>query len=99
VRQVLRGESLLHPELVLELLSRMSGVPRSTPVATQLTPRERDVLRLVAFGQTNREIATTLGFTSSTAKTHVEHLIAKLGVSDRTQAAVRAVELGLVSPQ
>lgn len=97
IYQVISGESLLHPELVLELLSRMSGAPRATPAPAQLTPREMDVLRLVAFGQTNREIAQTLGLTSSTAKTHVEHLIAKLGVSDRTQAAVRAVELGLVS--
>lgn len=97
IHKVIAGDSMLHPELVLELLSRMAGVTRTSPPPAQLTPRELDVLRLVAFGQTNREIAETLGLTSSTAKTHVEHLIAKLGVSDRTQAAVRAVELGLVS--
>lgn len=97
IHKVIAGDSMLHPELVLEFLSRMAGVTRTSPPPAQLTPRELDVLRLVAFGQTNREIAETLGLTSSTAKTHVEHLIAKLGVSDRTQAAVRAVELGLVS--
>jgi DNA-binding NarL/FixJ family response regulator len=64
--------------------------------AEQLTPRELEVLRLVARGQTNREIAEGLGLAAGTVKAHVQHLIAKLGVSDRTQAAVRGVELGLV---
>jgi DNA-binding NarL/FixJ family response regulator len=97
VRQVISGDSLFHPELVLQLLNRMASPQATTPLAMLLTPREREVLRLVALGQTNREIAHTLGTTSSTAKTHVEHLIAKLGVADRTQAAVKAVEAGLVS--
>jgi DNA-binding NarL/FixJ family response regulator len=97
VRHVISGESLLHPELLLQLLNRMASAQSSTPLAVQLTPREREVLRLVALGLTNREIARALGLTSSTAKTHVEHVIAKLGVSDRTQAAVKAVESGLVS--
>ena len=57
----------------------------------QLTPREQEVLRLVARGQTNSEIALELVVSAGTVKTHVEHIIAKLGVSDRTQAAVRAV--------
>jgi DNA-binding NarL/FixJ family response regulator len=97
VRQVLAGESVLHPELVLELLRRLSGTTaQGGPAAQHLTRRERDVLRLIALGQTNREIADTLSLTVSTVKTHVEHLIGKLGVSDRTQAAVRAIELGLV---
>jgi DNA-binding NarL/FixJ family response regulator len=95
VRQVLSGESLLHPDLVLKLLEQMSTKPPGNGGASQLTQRERDVLRLVALGQTNREIADTLGLTVSTVKTHVEHVIGKLGVSDRTQAAVRAIELGL----
>jgi DNA-binding NarL/FixJ family response regulator len=95
VHQVLAGESLLHPDLVLELLRRMSVARLQPTLAGQLTPREQDVLRLVVLGQTNREIAGTLALTVSTAKTHVEHVIGKLGVSDRTQAAVRAIELGL----
>jgi DNA-binding NarL/FixJ family response regulator len=98
VHQVLAGESLLHAEVVLQMLTQFAEATQEGTVAVQLTPRERDVLRLVALGQTNREIGKTLGFTSSTAKTHVEHLIGKLGVSDRTQAAVRAIKLGLVSP-
>jgi DNA-binding NarL/FixJ family response regulator len=97
VRQVLAGDSVLRPDLVLQLLRRMSGSAVETAVATQLTRREHDVLRLIVLGQTNREIADTLNLTVSTVKTHVEHVIGKLEVSDRTQAAVRAIELGLAS--
>jgi DNA-binding NarL/FixJ family response regulator len=97
VRQVLAGDSVLRPDLVLQLLRRLSGSTVESPVASQLTRREHDVLRLIVLGQTNREIADTLNLTVSTVKTHVEHVIGKLGVSDRTQAAVRAIELGLAS--
>jgi DNA-binding NarL/FixJ family response regulator len=97
VRKVLAGESVLHPEMVLQLLRQLAASTQQPALAHQLTRRERDVLRLIALGQTNREIANTLKLTVSTVKTHVEHLIGKLAVSDRTQAAVRAIELGLVS--
>ncbi len=97
VRQVLAGDSVLRPDLVLQLLRQMSGSTVDTLEATQLTRREHDVLRLIVLGQTNREIADTLHLTVSTVKTHVEHVIGKLEVSDRTQAAVRAIELGLAS--
>jgi DNA-binding NarL/FixJ family response regulator len=97
VRQVLAGDSMLRPELVLQLLRRLSESRVETTVATQLTRRQYDVLGLIVLGQTNREIAETLNLTVSTVKTHVEQVIGKLGVSDRTQAAVRAIELGLVS--
>jgi DNA-binding NarL/FixJ family response regulator len=60
-----------------------------------LTPRETEVLRLLALGWTNRQIAQELSIALSTVKNHVQHIIAKLDVSDRTQASVRAVELGL----
>jgi DNA-binding NarL/FixJ family response regulator len=71
---------------------------RSDSTAVErLTRREHDVLRLVAQGQTNGEVAQNLGVSIATVKTHIEHIIAKLGVADRTQAAVRAVELGLLS--
>jgi DNA-binding NarL/FixJ family response regulator len=63
-----------------------------------LTPREVEVLRLLAQGLTNREIAARLIVSVGTVKVHVERILAKLGVSDRTQAAVRAVTLGLASP-
>ena len=65
-------------------------------LSERLSPREREVLELLAQGQTNREIAQHLTVSSSTVKIHVEHILAKLGVSDRTQAAVRAIELGLL---
>jgi DNA-binding NarL/FixJ family response regulator len=96
VRQVLAGESVLHPELVLELLRQFSNEARAGDQG-QLTQREHDVLRLIVRGHTNREIANNLRLTLSTVKTHVEHVLGKLGVSDRTQAAVRAIELGLVT--
>jgi DNA-binding NarL/FixJ family response regulator len=63
-----------------------------------LTPRETEILRLVARGETNREIAGRLILAVGTIKVHVEHILDKLGVTDRTQAAVRAVELGIVRP-
>ena len=64
-----------------------------------LTRRELEVLRLLARGKTNQEIARSLGLSALTVKTHVQRIIAKLGVSDRTQAAVRAAELGLLAPE
>jgi DNA-binding NarL/FixJ family response regulator len=97
VRQVLAGDSLLRPDLVLQLLHRLSESTVKPGGANQLTSRQHDVLRLIVLGQTNREIAETLNLTVSTVKTHVEQVIGKLGVSDRTQAAVRATELGIVS--
>ncbi|GAC1447534.1 MAG: response regulator transcription factor [Ktedonobacterales bacterium] len=99
VRRVLHGESILNSELATRLLQRVShDAPYQVPAPIeQLTLREREVLGLLAQGQTNREIAYRLIVSVGTVKIHVEHIIAKLGVSDRTQAAVRAVELGLIS--
>ena len=73
--------------------------PASPPLAVLLAPREEEVLRLVAWGQTNREIARNLFISTSTVKKHVRRIMDKLGVSDRTQAAVRAVELGLLAEE
>ena len=104
VRQVLRGEFPLRPGVAARLLQRLTR-ERERPVTLpegqlpgQLTLREQEVLRLVAQGRTNRAIARTLNVSVGTVKLHVSQIIAKLGVSDRTQAAVRAVELGLVTP-
>ncbi len=99
VQKVLHGESILNQELMARLLQRLA---RETPgqedlPAGRLSPREREVLELLTKGQTNREIARKLTVSVSTVKIHVEHILAKLGVSDRTQAAVRAIETGLVS--
>ena len=70
----------------------------STPLLNKLTFRELEVLRLLVQGKTNQDIADDLLISKATAKAHVQHIIAKLGVSDRTQAVVRAFELGLVHP-
>jgi DNA-binding NarL/FixJ family response regulator len=72
--------------------------PGETPPAAPLTGRECDVLRLIAAGMTNREIAQTLAIAESTVKTHVEHVIAKLGVPDRVRAAVWASRHGYAEP-
>ncbi len=96
--QVLRGESFLNGELTARLLQRLSATaPAQTnqPIE-RLTPREQEVLHLLARGMTNRAIAQELVISVGTVKMHVEHIIAKLHVSDRTQAAVRAIELGLI---
>src|SRR5215216_1559228 len=105
VRRVRNGESPLDPELAARLLRRLAtegGVgrtrgPHAGPyVVEPLTRRELEVLGLMKLGRTNRQIAQDLVISLGTAKNHVEHIIAKLGVSDRTQAVVRALELGLI---
>jgi len=103
VRQVLGGESPLDPKLAAQLIRRLAGQtpPKEQQPAKhgdELTQREIDVLRLVAEGKTNAEIAHSLFISVGTVKVHVERIINKLGVSDRTQAAVRAVELGYLTP-
>jgi DNA-binding NarL/FixJ family response regulator len=100
VRRVLQGESILDSETVVRVLDHLTGeTPRpQEPSQVRLTPRESEVLQLLAQGQTNREIASKLTVSVSTVKIHVEHILAKLSVSDRTQAAVRAIELGLIRP-
>jgi DNA-binding NarL/FixJ family response regulator len=98
VRRVLRGESILNGELATRALQRLANEtsPYDGPPPERLTPREREVLNLIAEGKTNREIAAQLSLSVGTVKIHVEHIIGKMGVSDRTQAAVRAVECGLL---
>ena len=98
VQGVLHGESMLNKELVMRLLQHLaSETPHPEELSPKrLSPREREVLQLLTLGQTNREIAQNLIVSVSTVKIHVEHILAKLSVSDRTQAAVRAIELGLI---
>lgn len=99
VRQVLRGETPLSSRLLAEALRRINPGAKADGASDQahsLTVREREVLGLVVRGRTNKEIARELGITAGTAKSHVERIIRKLGVTDRTQAAVRAIALGLV---
>ncbi len=69
---------------------------RGGPPPKRLTPRELEVLGLMKLGRSNRQIAQDLVISLGTAKNHVEHVISKLGVSDRTQAVVKALELGIL---
>lgn len=90
VGQVMAGGHAVPPGLLQRVLERPA--PGAAAQLERLTPRERQVLDALAQGRTNKEIARELGITPGTVKAHVERLIAKLGVRDRTQAAVLAVE-------
>jgi two-component system, NarL family, response regulator LiaR len=89
------GEALLDPLVAARLLDAIAQ-PAGAPAPEKLTPREREVLALLARGYANKRIARELGVAEKTVKTHVGHVLAKLGVSDRTQAALLAVREGLV---
>jgi DNA-binding NarL/FixJ family response regulator len=95
VRAAHAGEALLDPAVAARLLASIAE-PRDAP-PDPLTPREREVLALIARGYANKRIALELGIAEKTVKTHVGHVLAKLGVSDRTQAALHAARGGLRS--
>ena len=90
------GESLSSQPESHQAGSSVSGQSREAEQIESLTPREVEVLRLLSQGQTNPQIAKNLLVSRGTVKIHVQHIISKLGVSDRTQAAVRAIEAGLL---
>ena len=102
VQAAARGESVLQPSVATKLIARVSqlpdppAVPRPQPLVDPLTERELDVLRAVADGLSNREAAGLLFLSEGTVKNHVTNVLAKLGVRDRTQAALRARALGLL---
>lgn len=101
VRAVAQGETLLSPEVTRRLVERFVRPPDGTGAAASwdcLSPRELDVVRLVARGRSNAEIATELALGEATVKTHVTHALTKLGLRDRVQVVVRAYETGLVRP-
>jgi NarL family two-component system response regulator LiaR len=96
IRTVQAGESELHPAAAARVLAELAdGGSRGDPRAA-LTPRELEVLELIARGLPNKLIARELGVAEKTVKTHVSNLLGKLGVTDRTQAALYAVREGLV---
>jgi DNA-binding NarL/FixJ family response regulator len=95
IRTVADGEALLHPAVAARLMEEFSDTER--PVAEEaLTAREREVLLLIARGLPNKQIALELGIAEKTVKTHVSSILSKLGLTDRTQAALYAVRAGLI---
>jgi DNA-binding NarL/FixJ family response regulator len=102
VRVVVRGEALLDPAVTRGVIERFTGAGRSPAMQPEgleeLTPREREVLVLIARGLSNAEIGEELVVAPGTVKTHVANVLAKLGLRDRTQAIVLAYEHGLARP-
>jgi DNA-binding NarL/FixJ family response regulator len=94
IQTAAQGKPTLHPEAQSYLMRQVS-TPSTPAPSINLTERELDVLRLIAQGQSNKEIATTLHLTEGTVKGYVSAILAKLGVADRTQAALHAVKHGL----
>lgn len=95
IRTVMRDEALLNPRVAATLMQEFAHQAR-LPVAGALTEREMDVLRLLAKGRSNKEIALELGVAEKTVKTHVSSILSKLQLADRTQAALFAVRERLV---
>jgi DNA-binding NarL/FixJ family response regulator len=96
-----RGESVLQPSVAAKVVARFAQLddvlrPRPQPLVVPLSDRELDVLRLLADGRSNREIAGSLFLAEGTVKNHVTNVLAKLGARDRTQAALRARALDLL---
>ena len=101
VRLIAAGDQLLAPSVTRRLVERFARAPvvptASAPALERLTPRELEVLQLVARGLSNAEIAESLVLGEATVKTHVAHVLAKLELRDRVQAVVLAYESGLVT--
>jgi len=100
IRLLAAGDSLLFPAAIRELAARHA--PAEAPAGgldhAGLTDREADILRLIAQGLTNAEIAAQLTVSPETVKTHVAHVLTKLGARDRTQAVIRAYQTGFITP-
>ena len=96
IRTVARGESILEPSVVTKVVAEFARLAnqasRSLALESPLSERETEVLRLVAKGATNREIAATLFIAEGTVRNHLTNILSKLGVSDRTEAAIKAKE-------
>jgi len=102
IRTAAAGDALLAPSVTRRLIEAFAARPAaqapSPSALASLTPRERDILLLVARGHSNTEIARYLVVSEATVKTHVGHLLAKLGLRDRVQAVILAYETGAVTP-
>jgi DNA-binding NarL/FixJ family response regulator len=102
IRTIAAGEALLAPSVTRRLIEEFVSRPRTDSAGpaevAELTPREREVLTLIASGLSNSEIAARLVLSQATVRTHVNRILSKLALRDRTQAAVLAYETGLVRP-
>jgi RNA polymerase sigma factor (sigma-70 family) len=102
VHTIAAGDSLLSPSVTSRVIERMAQHPMTEPAAQdkldELTPREREVFRLMARGLSNREIATALVVEESTIRTHVKRILMKLGLRDRVQIVIFAYESGVNEP-
>ncbi len=98
IQSAARGESFLQPSIATKVIAEFArqGLPPTQPLAEPLTARETDILRLLTEGLSNREIAEKLFLTEGTVKNHITNILGKLGVRDRTQAALKAKELRLI---
>ncbi len=98
IQSAARGESFLQPSIATKVIAEFArhGQPPAQPLAEPLTAREIDILRLLTEGLSNREIAEKLFLTEGTVKNHITNILGKLGVRDRTQAALKAKELRLI---
>ena len=94
VQAAARGEAQLHPEIAQKLMAEVTG-KAATPTPATLTERETEVLRLIARGHNNQEIAAALTISHKTVKTHVSNILSKLHLADRTQAAIYALQQGI----
>jgi NarL family two-component system response regulator LiaR len=95
IHQVHQGQPSLEPSIALKLLQEVSHPPKQPPTLDPLTERELEVLRLLAQGKSNREIADQLVITELTVRTHVSNILGKLHLASRTQAALYALKEGL----
>jgi NarL family two-component system response regulator LiaR len=96
IRAARAGQAQLHPEVARRLMQQVT-TPRKPDASAQLTEREREVLRLLADGRSNKEIARALVVSERTVKGHVSNILGKLGLQDRTQAALYAVRHGFAA--
>ena len=101
VKAVARGESFIQPAIQAKVVAEFARMAQQMPskqtvLVEPLSPREREILRLLAGGASNREIAARLFIAEGTVKNHVTNILGKMGVADRTQAAIKAKDCGLI---
>ncbi|HEY3359504.1 MAG TPA: response regulator transcription factor [Polyangia bacterium] len=101
IREVWAGGSVIQPQLARRLLRRFQppsppGAAAADPAARTLSPREREILKLIARGLSNSDVATALSVSRATVRTHLEHIYAKLEVSNRTEAVTEGIRQGLI---